>query len=99
LVYYTQLIFVKPGREEPFHYFEDIVLPLLKKHGGELHLRVRPDEGSYLGGTLRPYEIHLVSFENRDGLSAYSQDPERQRVLALKDGSIERAMLIEGNLL
>jgi uncharacterized protein (DUF1330 family) len=99
MIYYTQLIFVKPGREEAFQYFEARVLPLLDKYGGELLLRVRPQPDDYIAGTLRPYEIHLVTFDNRESLEAYSNDPERIRVLALKEESIEKAMLVEGNLL
>jgi len=44
MIYYTQLIFIKPGQEKEFHSFEDNVLPLLNDHNGELVYRIRPDK-------------------------------------------------------
>ena len=39
MIYLTQLVYVRPGEEETFREFEDAVLPLLAKYGGELLLR------------------------------------------------------------
>jgi hypothetical protein len=45
-----------------------------------------------------PYEIHLVSFADREGFEAYRDDPERLQHMYLKDESVERVMLIEGKV-
>jgi hypothetical protein len=45
-----------------------------------------------------PYEVHIVSFENKAGFEAYKYDPERKS-MKLKKESIERMLLIEGNAL
>ncbi|MBD2756787.1 DUF1330 domain-containing protein [Spirosoma validum] len=100
MIYYTQILFVKPGREDVFHSFEDQVLPLLQQHHGELIYRVRPPKSSVVATTFgNPYEIHLVSFRSREDFEAYRDDPQRLQYVPLKDQSIERVMLIEGKLL
>jgi uncharacterized protein (DUF1330 family) len=100
MLYYTQLIYIKKGREEVFHRFEDAVLPLLKKHGGELVYRLRPDAGSVIASLGEPpYEIHLVTFENKEGFESYKNDPARAACMSLKNESVERMVLIEGQAL
>ena len=99
MIYLTQLVYVHQGWEATFHQFEDIVLPLLAKYRGELVLRLRPDRASQIAGTAeRPYELHIISFQSEDDLARYLDDEERQRVLHLKDESVQRTMLIKGAL-
>jgi len=100
LHYYTQLIYIKKGCEKIFHDFEDSVLPLLSKHGGELIYRARPDSKDVIAcaGDL-PYEVHLVTFQNRKGFEAYRDDPDRLRYMQLKNESVEKVLLIEGSAL
>jgi hypothetical protein len=65
MIYYTQLIFVKPGCEDAFNSFEEKVLPLLTEHNGELVYRIRPDKSSVIESNRElPYEIHLVAFNS-----------------------------------
>ncbi len=100
MLYYTQLIFIKPGQEEVFHAFEDKVLPLLQRHKGALRYRVRPSRNSVIETTVAyPYEVHVVTFESRKDFESYRDDPERNQYVALKDQSVEKVLLIEGNLL
>jgi hypothetical protein len=99
MLYYTQLIFVKEGREDDFHLFESHVLPLLKKYNGILVYRVRPTDDCIIESTIRPYELHLVTFPTRADFDGYARDPDRLKHMPLKELSIEKAMLIEGELL
>ncbi|WP_421829436.1 DUF1330 domain-containing protein [Larkinella sp.] len=100
MLYYTQILFVKPGQETVFHAFEDHVLPLLDQYGGELLYRVRPPQSVVIATTLGlPYELHLVTFPTKADFEAYRDDPQRQQYLALKNQSIDRVLLIEGVLL
>ncbi|MEO6286973.1 MAG: DUF1330 domain-containing protein [Dyadobacter sp.] len=97
MIYFTQLIFIKEGKENTFHSFEDHVLPLLQRHNGELLYRVRPPRSSVVTTTLDyPYELHLVSFTDRESFEGYRDDPDRLKYMHLKDESVERIMLIEG---
>ena len=98
--YYTQLVFVRPGREEAFHEFEDHVLPLLAKYGGQLLLRWRYTPGVAIDTVVgHPYEIHLVTFPTADDFRRYANDDTRSSYLHLKSSAVERVMLIEGGLL
>ena len=98
MIYLTQLIYVREGHEATFSEFEDIVLPLLARHRGELLLRLRPGRESKLDGSSEaPYEVHVVRFESDDDLVRYSNDEDRQRVLPLKEQSVRSALLIKGS--
>jgi hypothetical protein len=98
MLYVTQLIYLHPGKEKTFHEFEDTVLPLLKKYEGELLLRLRPNEGSVIAGSLEgPYEVHLIRFPHEAALSAYARDDERERVLTLKNEAVRATLLVKGS--
>lgn len=100
MIYYTQLIFIKPGKESVFHTFEDNVLPLLKVHNGELVYRVRPAKESFIASTKElPYEIHIVVFDSLTDFENYKNDPQRVAFLDLKNNSVEKIILIEGKQL
>ncbi len=97
MLYYTQLIYIKKGKEDLFHTFEDHVLPLLVKYNGKLLYRVRPASESIVATEVgEPYEVHLVSFPSKADFAAYAGDKERQGYLHLKDSSVARVLLVEG---
>jgi uncharacterized protein (DUF1330 family) len=97
-LYITQLIYVKTGAEDVFHQFEDLVLPFLPKYNGQLLLRVRPTEQSFIESNIeQPYEIHLVEFASENDFQNYMNDKERQRFLHLKEQSIQSVLLIKGS--
>ena len=100
MLYYTQIIFIRKDQESTFHSFEDQVLPLLSRHNGELIYRVRPAASDVLTSAFdHPYEIHIVSFTDRKSFEDYRDDPERLQYMYLKDKSVDRVILIEGNML
>ncbi len=97
MLYYTQLIYIKEGREDTFQTFEDHVLPLLAKYNGKLLYRVRPTGESVVATEVgEPYEVHLVSFPGKADFTAYASDKERQSYLHMKDSSVAKVLLIEG---
>lgn len=97
MIYYTQLIFIKPGCEQEFHAFEEQVLPLLKDHNGELVYRIRPDKSAFVESSRElPYEIHLVTFSSKADFEGYKTDPKRLRFMEMKNNSVEKIILIEG---
>ncbi|MDP9046732.1 MAG: DUF1330 domain-containing protein [Bacteroidota bacterium] len=98
MIYYTQLIFIKPGREHEFHAFEENVLPLLKRHNGELVYRIRPDNRAFVESSRElPYEIHLVTFVSKGDFEDYKNDPQRLEFIEMKSRSVEKIILIEGS--
>lgn len=100
MVWYTQLIYIKQGKEEIFHEYENKVLPLLAKYEGTLSLRIRPDANSIIASSGEvPYEVHLVSFPGKTNFNNYIADESRKAALALKDESVLRVFLIEGSVM
>jgi hypothetical protein len=66
MIYLTQLVYVHPGKEDVFHQFEDVAIPLIAKHNGELVLRLRPNAESVVVSAIEvPYEVHVVRFHMR----------------------------------
>jgi len=100
MIYLTQLIYIKEGQEAIFHQFETVALPLIPKYKGNLMLRVRPTESTWIEGTgEQPYEIHLVSFDSVQDFESFMRDDERKKFLHLKEQSIRSSMLIQGTRL
>jgi hypothetical protein len=86
MIFYTQLIFIKPGCEAAFHDFENQVLPLIKSHNGNLIYRIRPEKTSFVEHSKDlPYKIHLVSFEDKSDFESYAKDPKRLEAINLKN--------------
>lgn len=100
MIYITQLIYVIPGREDVFHQFENIAIPIIAKYNGRLLLRVRPDEQSFVEHHIdRPYEIHLVEFDTEQDFEYFKRDEERKKFLHLKEQSIKASVMIQGTKL
>lgn len=97
MVYITQLIFVKEGKEDVFHQFEDLAIPLIEKYNGRIIHRIRPDKHSFIAGDSElPYEIHLVSFDSERDLENFMKDDTRQQFIHLKDESVRSMLLVKG---
>ncbi|PXY41518.1 DUF1330 domain-containing protein [Flavobacterium cheongpyeongense] len=97
MIFITQLIYVIEGQEEVFHQFEDIAIPTILKYNGQLLLRVRPDDKSYIESNIeKPYEIHLVEFASEEDFENFKHDEERKKFLYLKEQSIRSVLFIKG---
>jgi uncharacterized protein (DUF1330 family) len=67
MLYVTQLIYIKQGKESIFDEFEQIAIPIIKNYNGRLLLRSRPTHT--IESTIDPpYEIHLVEFNTENDL-------------------------------
>jgi uncharacterized protein (DUF1330 family) len=89
-----------PGQEKTFDEFEAVAIPLISKYNGRLLFRVRPGEHSFIESqTEKPYEIHLVEFDNNDDFEKFKRDDERKKFLHLKEQSIKSSVMILGNRL
>lgn len=72
------VIELDPRDAPAFDAYEERVLALLARHGGELQRRLRSgDRGS---------EIHILSFADDAALRAYLDDPERAAARTLLGG-------------
>lgn len=99
-IYITQLIYLKPGKEEIFNQFESVAIPTIAKYNGQMLLRVRPEQKDFIENLIeQPYEIHLASFPTEEDFQQFLQDEERKNFLHLKEQSIRSSILIKGNKL
>jgi uncharacterized protein (DUF1330 family) len=97
MIHITQLIFIVPGKEDAFHQFEDIAIPLMPEYGGRLLYRFRPGPGVVVGTVEElPYEVHIITFDSEADLDAFLKDERRQSIMHLKEASIRKSVLIKG---
>jgi uncharacterized protein (DUF1330 family) len=97
MIYITQFIYLKEGQENVFDQFENIAIPIISKYNGQLLLRIRPGETSFIERNMdAPYEIHFVEFATEDDFRNFMQDEERKQFIHLKDQSIKAVTLIKG---
>lgn len=97
MIYITQLIYVIPGQEKVFHEFENVAIPIIKKHNGELLLRIRPRQEEIIEGNMEtPYEIHIVTFACESDFESFKKDEERKQFLHLKEKSIKSTLTVKG---
>lgn len=97
MLFITQLIYIKDGQEDVFNQFEDIAMPLISKYNGQLLFRLRPADNAFIEYNIdKPYEIHLVKFEDEQDFNQFSKDEERKKFLHLKEQSIKSMLLIKG---
>lgn len=100
MIYITQLIYINEGQEHVFDQFENIALPAIAKYNGRLLLRIRPTESSFIEYSIdKPYEVHLVEFDNDQDFENFKQDEERKKFLHLKEQSVKMSILIHGKKL
>jgi hypothetical protein len=97
MIFITQLVYINEGQESVFNQFEDIAIPAILKYNGQLLLRVKPTENSFIEHHIdKPYEIHLVQFAAEQDFENFKQDEDRKKFLHLKEQSIKSVLLIKG---
>lgn len=93
-IYFTMLVYIKPGQYEMFQAYENKVLPLLPSYNGTLELRIKTDKKA--DDTEVPDEIHILSFRTMKDFEKYRNDGERKRHMEMFHQAVEKAMLIKG---
>lgn len=100
MIYITQLIFIKEGKEHTFLEFESHVIPLMEKYNGRMIYRLRPDKDSFVSEDKEtPYEIHFISFVSEKDLTDYMKDDSRLKFIHLKNESIKSTFIVKGEQL
>lgn len=100
MILITQLIYIIEGQEKTFDQFESVAIPIILKYNGRLLFRVRPAENDFIEIHIdKPYEIHLVEFQNQQDFEGFLKDEERKKFLHLKEQSIRTSILIQGTKL
>ena len=96
-VYFTVLIYLKPGKEALFHKYERQAARVMERHNGRFEQIIKPTTVS--GDLPLPDEIHILSFATADGYTRYRQDPESEKLTPLRLESVDRAIFLQGHAL
>jgi len=97
MIYITQIIFVKEGKEDTFFEFEDLAIPLMEKYNGRIIYRLRPSKEAFISEQKElPFEIHFISFDSQNDLTNFMNDDNRLKFIHLKKESIKSTLLIKG---
>ncbi len=88
---FTLCVLLTPvgGKEADLVAYEDLVLPMLERHGGHMLHRVRRADGGN-----DPYEVHLIDFPDDAAVAAYLDDPERLALSAMRDDAVLATRII-----
>ena len=75
-----------------FEAYEKKAARLLANHGGRVDraIRIKPGEGD------PPFEVHVVSFPDRDRYLGYRADPEVRALVEERNRIIGRTVVLEG---
>ena len=97
MIYITQLIYVKEGKEEKFLELESHAIPVMERYNGRIIYRLRPSKDDFIDNDKEVlYEIHFISFNSEQGLMQFMKDDSRLKFIHLKDESIKSMLLVKG---
>ena len=82
------LLWARDGESAGMSDYEDRVLALVPRHGGEVIQRAVSD-----GGDGAPNEVQLYRFPDRAALDAYLADPDRLALAEERDRTVARTEL------
>lgn len=100
MIYITQLIFIKEGKEELFLEFESHAIPLMEKYNGKMIYRLRPSKEDFIENDKEaPYEIHFISFDSENDFQDFMKDDARLDFIHLKEESVKSMLLVKGEKL
>ncbi len=100
MIYITVFIFIQEGKEEVFHEYESLVLPILNEYNGKLLYRIRPNDDSFINSEgVLPYELHFISFNTNDDFLNFINDDKRKSFEKLKVDSIKSTFITKGEKL
>ena len=100
MIYITQLIFVKEGKEDKFLEFESHAIPLMERYNGKIIYRLRPSKDNFIDNDKEiPYEIHFISFDSEQDLIEFMKDNSRLNFINLKNESVKSTLLVKGKKL
>ena len=89
------LIYLHPGQQDALRRYENLALPVFRRHGGRFERILSPRRAP--GGSPdpdEPDEIHLLRFETAEGLDAVRRDPEMAALAPLRREIVRKALLV-----
>ena len=92
----TVLMWVHDGQMEQFHAYERAVKPLIEACGGVFTAVYTPT--FTIGMETPPDEVHVIRFEDENGLKTYLNQPKPESLIALRT-AIRQTIVIAGTMI
>ncbi len=94
-VLYLALIYLHPGQRDALRRYENLALPVFRRHGGRFERILSPVRApAGQPDADEPDEMHLVRFETAEGLDAVRRDPEMAALGPLRREIVRKALLV-----
>lgn len=94
-VLYVALIYLHPGQRDALRRYENLALPVFRRHGGRFERVLSPARvPGAAADPDAPDEIHLLRFETAGGLEAVRRDPEMLALGPLRREIVRKALLL-----
>jgi uncharacterized protein (DUF1330 family) len=87
-------IWLRDGNVEAFEAYERKVAAILGRHGGRIERAIRCTGAA--SEPAAPFEIHLVSFPDRESFAAYRADPALRALAAERERIVAKTWIVEG---
>jgi hypothetical protein len=92
---YLALIYLHPGQQDALRRYENLALPVFRRHGGRFERILSPARpASGQPDPDAPDEIHLLRFETPEGMEAIRRDPEMAALGPLRREIVRKALLV-----
>jgi uncharacterized protein (DUF1330 family) len=92
---YLALIYLHPGQQDALRRYENLALPVFRRHGGRFERILSPRRAAAQPvDPDEPDEIHLLRFEAEDGLDAVRRDPEMAALAPIRREIVRKALLL-----
>lgn len=92
---YVALVYLHPGQQEALRRYENLALPVFRRHGGRFERILSPWRGAgEQPDPDAPDEIHLLRFETAEGLDAVRRDPEMAALGPVRREIVRKALLL-----
>ncbi|MFD5600831.1 hypothetical protein ACFWHR_12345 [Leucobacter sp. NPDC058333] len=94
------LLWAVSGQEDALTEYEDRVLRLVPRHGGEVVSRVRratagASDAAPSAATDAPLEVQVIHLPDTAALAAYMSDPERLALAGMHEQAVARTEVFE----
>ncbi len=94
-VLYLALVYLHPGQQDALRRYENLALPVFRRHGGRFERILRPvREAGGQPDQDEPDEVHLLRFDTAEGLDAVRLDPEMAALGPVRREIVRKAVLV-----
>lgn len=89
-------LWLRNGDVDGFEKLEGKLAQLQARHGGRIERAVRITGPGGEKAEEQPFEVHVVTFDDADGLARYRADPQLRELAEVRERIIARTVVLEG---